>query len=136
MSLPAPFTWSAPPASTLALPATPTSPMSTDVADAGMKRDTAAIRAMMQRHADVNVPQNDGTTALMWAARYDDVDAADLLIRAGAKVSVSNRDGATALQLAAINGSTAMLEKLIKAGADPNAPLSATGDTALMLAAR
>jgi len=107
-----------------------------DLADAVMRRDTAAIRAMMQRHADVNVPQNDGTTALMWAARYDDVDAADLLIRAGAKVSVSNRDGATALQLAAINGSTSMLEKLIKAGADPNAPLSATGDTALMLAAR
>jgi len=107
-----------------------------DLADAVMRRDTAAIRAMMQRHADVNVPQNDGTTALMWAARYDDVDVADLLIRAGAKVSVSNRDGATALQLAAINGSTSMLEKLIKAGADPNAPLSATGDTALMLAAR
>jgi ankyrin repeat protein len=101
-----------------------------------MKRDTAAIRAMMQRHVDVNVPQNDGTTALMWAARYDDVEAADLLIRAGAKVSAANRDGATALQLAAINGSTSMLEKLIKAGADPNAPLSATGDTALMLAAR
>jgi ankyrin repeat protein len=107
-----------------------------DLADAVMNRDAGAVRALMQRRADVNAPQNDGTTALMWAARYDDLDAADLLIRGGARVSSANRDGATALQLAAINGSARMLEKLIKAGADPNAPLSATGDTALMLSAR
>ncbi len=42
----------------------------------------------------------------------------------------------TPLQLAALNGSAAMIEKLIKAGADPNAPLTASGDTALMMAAR
>jgi ankyrin repeat protein len=107
-----------------------------DLADAVMNRDARAVRALTQRHADVNTPQNDGTTALMWAARYDDLDTADLLIRAGARVSSTNRDGATALQLAAINGSAPMLEKLIKAGADPNAPLSATGDTPLMLTAR
>src|SRR5205814_9886754 len=33
-------------------------------------------------------------------------------------------------------GSAAMIEKLIKAGADPNAALTTTGDTALMMAAR
>src|SRR5689334_5226679 len=107
-----------------------------DLADAVMNRDARAVRALVQRHVDVNAPQNDGTTALMWAVRYDDLETADLLIHAGAKVSSANRDGATPLQLAAINGSAPMLEKLIKAGADPNAPLSATGDTALMLAAR
>ena len=107
-----------------------------DLADAVMNRDARVVRALMQRRVDVNVPQNDGTTALMWAARYDDLEQADLLIRAGARVSSSNRDGATALQLAAINGSAQMIDKLIKAGADPNAALSTTGDTALMLAAR
>jgi len=107
-----------------------------ELADAVMTRDARAVRALIQRHADVNAPQNDCTTALMWAARLDDLDAADALIRAGARVSSANREGATALQLAAINGSARMLEKLIKAGADPNAPLSGTGDTALMLAAR
>src|SRR5678815_3482638 len=40
------------------------------------------------------------------------------------------------LQLASINGSAAMIDRLIKAGADANAPLSAGGDTALMMAAR
>jgi ankyrin len=107
-----------------------------DLADAVMNGDAAAVRALMQQRADVNAPQNDGTTALMWAVRHDDLATVDLLIRAGARVSASNRDGATPLQLAAINGSAPMVEKLIKAGADPNAPLSATGDTALMMAAR
>src|SRR3984893_16081848 len=107
-----------------------------ELADAVMRRDTAAIRTLMQKKADVNAPQKDGTTALLWAARYDDLDTADALIRAGAKVSTANRDGATPLQLASINGSAAMIEKLIKAGADPNAPLTSSGDRALMMAAR
>jgi uncharacterized protein len=107
-----------------------------DLADAVMRRDAAAIRALVQKKADINAPQNDGTTALLWAVRYDDLDTADMLIRAGAKVSAANRDGATALQLASINGSPAMIEKLIKAGADPNMPLTSSGDTALMIAAR
>ena len=58
------------------------------------------------------------------------------LITAGAKVSVANREGVTPLQLAAMNGNAAMLLMLIKAGADPNAPLTEFGDTALMMASR
>ncbi len=107
-----------------------------ELADAVMRRDAAAVRALMQKRADVNAPQNDGTTALLWAVRYDDLDTADVLIRAGAKISEANRDGATALQLASINGNPAMIEKLIKAGADPNMPLTSSGDTALMMTAR
>jgi uncharacterized protein len=109
-----------------------TSPM----ADAAEKQNRDAVRSLLRQKVDVNAPQVDGTTALHWAVRLDDLDMADLLLRAGAKVTAVNRDGATPLQLAALNGSAAMIEKLIKAGADPNAPLSSSGDTALMLAAR
>jgi len=109
---------------------------SSPMADAAMKQNREAVRSLLRQKADVNAPQVDGTTALHWAVRLDDLDTADLLIRAGAKVSAANRDGATPLQLAALNGNAAMIEKLVKAGADPNAPLSASGDTALMLAAR
>jgi ankyrin repeat protein len=37
------------------------------VADAVMKGDKAALRALLQRKADVNAPQVDGATALHWA---------------------------------------------------------------------
>src|SRR6185436_4496465 len=107
-----------------------------EVADAVQRRDAAGTRALLQKKADVNRPQNDGTTALLWAVRYDDLGTADALIHAGANVSTPNRDGATPLQMAALNGSAPMIEKLIKAGADPNAALTPTGDTALMMAAR
>jgi len=107
-----------------------------DIADAAMNKNKDAVRSLLQKKADVNAPQVDGTTALHWAVRADDLETADLLIRAGANVSAANREGVTPMQLAAINGSARMLERLIKTGASPNASLSKFGDTALMLAAR
>jgi len=107
-----------------------------DVADAAMRGNKDALRSLIQRKADVNAPQMDGTTALHWAVRADDLETVDLLIRAGAKVSTANREGLMPMQLAALNGSAAMLEKLIKAGANANAPLTPSEDTALMMAAR
>jgi ankyrin repeat protein len=107
-----------------------------EVADAAMKGNREAVRTLLQRKADANAPQIDGTTALHWAVRVDDLDMADMLIRAGAKVSAATREGVTPLQLAAMNGNAAMLVKLVKAGADSNAPLTESGDTALMMASR
>jgi uncharacterized protein len=107
-----------------------------DVADAVMRGKKDVLRSLLQQKADVNVAQVDGTTALHWAVRADDLEAADLLLKAGAKVSVANREGATPLQLAALNGSAALIDRLLKAGADANASLSSFGDTALMMAAR
>src|SRR5678810_822312 len=95
-----------------------------DLADAAMRGDKAAVRSLIQRKADVNAPQIDGTTALHWAVQANDLELADLLIRSGAKVSVATVAGATPLQLAAVNGSAAMLDRLVAAGADPNAPLT------------
>jgi ankyrin repeat protein len=107
-----------------------------ELADAAMRGNRETVRGLLQKKVDVNAPQVDGTTALHWAVRMDDLATADLLIRAGAKVSAANREGATPLLLATVNGNSAMIEKLVKAGADPNAPLIDDGDTALMMAAR
>src|SRR5947207_2014506 len=90
---------------------------SSDIADAAMNRNKDAVRSLLQKKADVNATQVDGTTALHWAVRADDLETAELLIRAGANVSVGNREGVTPLQLAATNGNGPMIEKLIKAGA-------------------
>ena len=65
------------------------------LADAAQKMDRAAIRALLDRHAGVNEPQADGTTALHWAARQDDVETVRLLLGAGANAKAVNRYGVT-----------------------------------------
>jgi ankyrin repeat protein len=107
-----------------------------DVADAAMRGDADALRLALARHADVNAPQVDGTTALHWAIERDDLAMVDMLLRAGARVTVRTREGVLPLQLAAINGSAPMVDRLIKAGADANAALTPAGDTAVMMASR
>jgi uncharacterized protein len=106
-----------------------------DVADAAMKGDTAAVRRLIAQKADVNVPQVDGATALHWAVYRNDLDVADLLIRAGAEVKRANREGTTPLAMAALYGNTAMIDKLLKAGADAK-ERGPNGETILMFAAR
>ena len=51
-----------------------------DVADAVMKRDKAALRTLLQQKADVNATQLDGATALHWAVYNNDVEVLDALI--------------------------------------------------------
>jgi uncharacterized protein len=105
------------------------------VADAAMKGDQGAVRALLAAKADVNAAQPDGATAIQWAAYRDDREMADLLISAGANVHQANLEGVTPLWLAAQRGSAAMIEKLIKAGADPN-ERHPNGETALMMASK
>jgi ankyrin repeat protein len=100
-----------------------------------MKGDRTALRALLQKKADVNVPQVDGATALHWAVYRDDLDTADLLIRAGAHVKAANREGVTPLAMASLYGNVAMIGRLLKAGADPK-ERGPNGETMLMYAAR
>jgi ankyrin repeat protein len=105
------------------------------LADATEKMDRPGVRALLKQHADVNVPQADGMTALHWAAYHDDLDIAGLLLRAGANARAANRYGVTPLAMACTNGSAGMIGLLLNAGADPNAALPG-GETPLMTAAR
>jgi ankyrin repeat protein len=107
-----------------------------DVADAAMHGDRASVRALIDKKADVNGAQVDGTTALHWAVRADDLEMTEILLKAGARASAANQSGATPMLLAALNGNAGILDRLIQAGADPNVSISQTGDTALMIAAR
>jgi ankyrin repeat protein len=106
-----------------------------ELADAAMNGDTAAVQRLLEQHADVNAAQADGATALQWAIYRGDLATAAALIKAGASVKQANRDGATPLSLACQNGSVDLTRLLLDAGADPNETLE-NGETALMMAAR
>ncbi len=105
------------------------------LADAVMKRDGAAVRALLGQKVDANVPGKDGTPALHWSVREDDLATARLLLGAGADATLANRYGITPLFLACANGNEAMIRLLLDAGADPNSS-DPTGETALMAAVR
>src|SRR5678816_2113462 len=77
------------------------------LADVVMRSDRDAVRTLLQQKADVNAAQVDGMTALHWAARQNDSDTVQMLLKAGAKADSVTRYGVTPIYLAAVNGSAA-----------------------------
>ncbi|HWW88618.1 MAG TPA: ankyrin repeat domain-containing protein, partial [Vicinamibacterales bacterium] len=104
------------------------------LADAANKREVAAIRALIDQKVDPNTPGRDGTPALHWLVRADDLEDARLLIRAGADAARADRYGVTPLSLACSNGNADMIRLLLDSGADPKS-LGPTGEPALIAAA-
>ena len=107
-----------------------------EVADAVRTRNTGALQTLLKQRADVNAAQADGTTALHWAAHWNDLETVNLLLRAGANAKAANRYGATPLSEAVTSGSPAMIQALLTAGADPKTLTTEDGETVLMTAAR
>jgi ankyrin repeat protein len=58
--------------------------------EAARNQDQQQVRTLLNQHADVNVRSDDGSTALLWAAHWNDLKTADLLIRAGADANAAN----------------------------------------------
>ena len=110
-------------------------PSNVPLIEAARADDAQGVRAAIDRGADVNVRQGDGTTALHWAAHRNSHAIARLLLGAGADPNATNDLDATPLWLAAENGSARLTELLLDASADPNLTL-AMGETPLMIAAR
>ena len=109
---------------------------SAQIADAVEHRDKDAVQALVKQRVNVNATQPDGTTALHWAAHWNDLETVNLLLHAGANPKIANRYGATPLSEAASVGNAPMIEALLKAGADAKALTTADGETVLMTAAR
>jgi ankyrin repeat protein len=111
-------------------------PASTPVADAAMRGDRTAVRALLKQGADAGAAQGDGMTALHWAAERGDAELAEMLLYAGANAAAVTRIGQyTPLHLAAKAGSAPAIRALIKGGASVAARTTNSGVTPLHLAA-
>jgi ankyrin repeat protein len=77
------------------------------------------MKILLQHGADPNVRNNEGATALIWAA--DDPAKVKLLLAAGADVHAKTRHGSTALLAASLKyGSSAVVAQLLEHGAKVN----------------
>ncbi|THG20291.1 hypothetical protein TEA_017250 [Camellia sinensis var. sinensis] len=72
---------------------------------AARRGDLDAVRLLMHKGYDVNVPDGDGYTPLMLAAREGHGSTCRLLIKSGARCDLKNVKGETAVSLARNNGS-------------------------------
>ena len=88
------------------------------IAEAVKARDLETVRQLLQQKADVQAPLPDGTTALHWAAHWDEVELARQLIAAGARPDTTDDFGVSPLWLACQNASPRLVGVLLEAGAD------------------
>ena len=92
--------------------------------DAAKNQDAREVRALLLKHPDVNARSGDGSTALLWAAHWNDLQTAELLLKAGADANAANDFRMTPLSQACTNGSAALVDVLLKAGANANTPIA------------
>ncbi|WP_428099897.1 ankyrin repeat domain-containing protein [Candidatus Rariloculus sp.] len=105
------------------------------VADAASTGDLDRVRELISSGDDVNVPQGDGSTALLWAVYESHPEMVAALIDAGADPNAANEFGIAPLLQASRSGDATVVRALLEAGADI-AVTSPNGETALMAAAR
>lgn len=106
-----------------------------DLLGAASDADLERVRSILAAGTDPNVTDEEGWTALMWAAQYNETEIGRALIEAGADLNlVEQSNEETALTVALYNGSLDMVELLLEEGANPDLQDS-SGWTPLMTAA-
>lgn len=105
------------------------------VAAAARTGDIEAVKKQLAAGGNVNTPEADGTSALLWAAYQSSPELVQLLLKSGADVNAANAFGVTPLLQAARYGDAATISELLKGGADRK-KAEREGETPLMAAAR
>jgi ankyrin repeat protein len=93
------------------------------------------VPALLRRGVDVNASNEDGSTALMWAANAGDLATVTALLNAGARLDVTDRWGKTPL-MCALRGENLDVVKLILQSGATDFMVDRQGRTPLMLAIR
>jgi len=91
------------------------------------------VHALIAAGASIDLKDNSGWTALMWASASGKIDCVNALIAAGASIDLKNKYGETALIYASSYGQIDCVNALIAAGASIDFK-DKYGKTALMLA--
>jgi uncharacterized protein len=105
------------------------------VVSAARDADVAEVRKLIAAGSDVNAPEADGSSALLWAAHQSSPEIVSLLLKAGANPNAANNFGVTPLLEASRYGDAATIEALLEGGADVSGA-AREGETPLMAAAR
>lgn len=88
--------------------------------DEDKEKRTKVIKALIAGGADVDAKDENGSTALLWAAQFCDAEAVKALIAAKANVNAKAKGGATPLMMANVFQRTEIVALLKKAGAKEN----------------
>ena len=108
---------------------------SATIATAARQGDVDAVRKFIADGSDVNSPEADGSSALLWATYQQSPDLVSLLLKAGADPNAANGFGITPLLQASRYGDPTLIGLLLKGGADLSAA-TRDGETPLMAASR
>jgi uncharacterized protein len=94
------------------------------------RRDSTWLGYLLQKGANPNLADKQGTTPLMLATQLNFIDGIDWLVKKNAQVDQTNRAGETALILAVQLRNSEAVRTLLKAGANPDKRDSRAGYSA------
>jgi ankyrin repeat protein len=95
-----------------------------------------AVGLLLARGASVSLTDDEGATALHWAAKaFHSSECVEALLAHGADINTTYKGGYTPLMRAAVTGNLEVIELLLKRGADTKA-VDNYGETARVLALR
>ena len=92
--------------------------LNSDLLRAAKQGNTASVKALIAKDADVNAKAEDGDTALIYAVQNGHTKTVKTLLAKGADVNAKNKDGWTALMFAATREQQEVVDP-VPVGVDP-----------------
>jgi ankyrin repeat protein len=89
---------------------------------AALRGEILNVKIIVSRISNINLPLDNGQTAIMYAAQNGNFEICKYLLEKGAKIDAKSYDGKTTLIHAIKAGQTNIAELLIKQGANVNLP--------------